>query len=41
MIIFNKIERVIERPEIIGVQLRWAHFTGKQNCWLKYYTVYR
>ena len=33
MIIFNKIKRVIERPErlMLGLQLRWAHYTNNQK----------
>ena len=33
MIIFDKIKRVIERPErlLLSIQLRWAHYTSNQK----------
>ena len=37
MIFFDKIKRVIERPErlLIGIQLRWAYYTNNQKLLIK------
>lgn len=42
MIIFDKIKRVIERPErlLLGIQLRWAHYKVDLNRFVEHHANY-